>query len=67
MDSFGVNIVGAGHQALANQFAGVGGLKGPDRYRGWEWTRLASGAPLWKMPWRPSIAQLKRRLNGTAT
>lgn len=43
---FGVNIVGPGHQGLANQFAGVGGVKGPDRYRGWEWTRLASGAPL---------------------
>lgn len=43
---FGVNIVGAGHEALANQFAGVGGLKGPDRYRGYEWTSLATGAPL---------------------
>lgn len=43
---FGVNIVGAGHEGLANQFAGVGGLKGADRYNGYEWTSLATGAPL---------------------
>jgi flavin reductase (DIM6/NTAB) family NADH-FMN oxidoreductase RutF len=43
---FCVNIVGAHHEVLANQFAGRGGLKGPDRYRGAEWTRLASGAPV---------------------
>ncbi|AWM26120.1 MAG: flavin reductase family protein [Sinorhizobium fredii] len=43
---FCVNIVGAQHEVLANQFAGRGGLKGPDRYRGAEWTRLASGAPV---------------------
>ncbi|CUX45405.1 flavin reductase [Agrobacterium sp. TS43] len=41
-----VNIVGANHQFVANQFAGIGGLKGPDRYRGAEWTRLSSGAPI---------------------
>lgn len=43
---FCVNIIGAGHEAIANQFAGRGGLKGPDRYRGAEWTLLASGAPV---------------------
>jgi flavin reductase (DIM6/NTAB) family NADH-FMN oxidoreductase RutF len=43
---FGVNIVGSQHEALANQFAGVGGLKGEERYRGYEWTHLATGAPL---------------------
>ncbi|SIQ32122.1 NADH-FMN oxidoreductase RutF, flavin reductase (DIM6/NTAB) family [Rhizobium sp. RU35A] len=43
---FGVNIVGPGHEGLANQFAGVGGLKGADRYNGHEWTSLATGAPL---------------------
>ncbi|WP_083541536.1 flavin reductase family protein [Sinorhizobium americanum] len=43
---FCVNIVGEQHEFLANQFAGRGGLKGPDRYRGGEWTRLASGAPV---------------------
>ncbi len=41
-----VNIIGPNHQFIANQFAGVGGLKGVDRYRGAEWTRLASGAPI---------------------
>ncbi|MGG7517697.1 flavin reductase family protein [Allorhizobium undicola] len=44
--AFAVNILGSRHEALANQFAGIGGLKGPDRYRGFEWTRLATGAPL---------------------
>jgi flavin reductase (DIM6/NTAB) family NADH-FMN oxidoreductase RutF len=43
---FAVNVAGPGHQALANQFAGLGGLKGADRYKGAEWTRLASGAPV---------------------
>lgn len=43
---FCVNLVGPHHEVLANQFAGRGGLKGPDRYRGAEWTRLASGAPV---------------------
>jgi flavin reductase (DIM6/NTAB) family NADH-FMN oxidoreductase RutF len=42
----GINIVGAAHEALANQFAGRGGLRGPDRYRGAEWTTAVSGAPL---------------------
>lgn len=43
---FCVNIVGPLHEGLANQFAGRGGLKGPDRYRGASWTTLASGAPV---------------------
>ena len=43
---FGVNIVGPQHETLANQFAGVGGLKGAERYRGFEWTHLATGSPL---------------------
>ncbi|WP_313530420.1 flavin reductase family protein [Shinella sp.] len=43
---FGINIVGAEHESLANQFAGRGGLRGPDRYRGGEWTTALSGAPL---------------------
>ena len=42
----GINIVGAGHEALADQFAGRGGLRGADRYRGAEWTTAVSGAPL---------------------
>ncbi|RKE83417.1 flavin reductase family protein [Rhizobium sp. AG855] len=44
--SFAVNVAGARHQALANQFAGVGGLKGAERYSGAVWTRLISGAPI---------------------
>ncbi len=43
---FCVNVVGPPHETLANQFAGRGGLKGVDRYRGAEWTRLVSGAPV---------------------
>ena len=43
---FAINIAGADHEALANQFAGRGGLRGPDRYRGADWTTAVSGAPL---------------------
>ena len=43
---FAINIAGADLEALANQFAGRGGLRGPDRYRGAEWTTAVSGAPL---------------------
>lgn len=43
---FAINIARAGHEALANQFAGRGGLRGPDRYRGAEWVTAVSGAPL---------------------
>lgn len=44
--TFAVNVVGTRHRQLANQFAGVGGLKGRERYNGAEWTRLVSGAPV---------------------
>lgn len=43
---FAVNVIGADHQDVANRFAGVGGLRGAERYVGSEWTRLASGAPV---------------------
>ncbi|OAP39648.1 flavin reductase family protein [Sinorhizobium saheli] len=43
---FCVNILGHAHEMLANQFAGRGGLKGAERYRGAEWTQLISGAPV---------------------
>ncbi|ULJ74416.1 flavin reductase family protein [Rhizobium gallicum] len=43
---FCVNVVGEDQETLANQFAGRGGLKGPDRYRGAAWTRFRSGAPV---------------------
>lgn len=42
----GINIIGPAHETLADQFAGRGGLRGPDRYRGAEWTTAISGAPL---------------------
>lgn len=44
--TFAVNLVGAPHEQLANQFAGVGGLKGAERYNGADWTSLVSGAPV---------------------
>ncbi|MCX8999642.1 flavin reductase family protein [Rhizobiaceae bacterium BDR2-2] len=43
---FSVNILGREHEDIANRFAGRGGLKGPDRYQGAEWTTLSSGAPV---------------------
>ena len=43
---FGVNILSAGQEEIANNFAGRGGLKGPDRYRDANWSTLTSGAPL---------------------
>ncbi|WP_331375219.1 flavin reductase family protein [Sinorhizobium chiapasense] len=43
---FCVNVVGHDHETLANQFAGLGGLKGAERYHGAEWIRLESGAPV---------------------
>jgi len=42
----GINVIGPGHEALANQFAGRGGLRGAERYHGADWTTAASGAPL---------------------
>ncbi len=44
--AFGVNIVGSAHVDLANQFAGVGGLKGPERYQNASWHSLVTGAAL---------------------
>ncbi|MCM2474964.1 flavin reductase [Rhizobium sp. CG5] len=43
---FCVNVVGPLHEGLASQFAGRGGLRGAERYRGFGWTTLASGAPV---------------------
>lgn len=43
---FCVNIVGPVHEGLANQFAGRGGLRGVERYRGYNWSTLSSGAPV---------------------
>ncbi len=43
---FGVNILAADQQRIAERFAGVGGVKGPARYEGAEWTTAVTGAPL---------------------
>lgn len=43
---FCVNILSDGQQAIANRFAGIGGVKGTARYEGAEWTTLVSGAPV---------------------
>jgi flavin reductase (DIM6/NTAB) family NADH-FMN oxidoreductase RutF len=44
--AFGVSIVGAEHEALADRFAGRTGLKGAARFAGADWMTLATGAPL---------------------
>ncbi|MFZ6646104.1 flavin reductase family protein [Undibacterium sp. TJN25] len=44
--SFAVNIIGSGDQAIADQFAGKGGLKGAQRYGDAEWTTMYSGTPI---------------------
>lgn len=41
--SFAVNVLAEDQSAVADRFAGRGGIKGNDRYVGWEWSRLASG------------------------
>lgn len=43
---FAVNVLALEQQAIADRFAGRGGLKGPERYTGAEWTTLETGAPL---------------------
>ncbi|MBL0372491.1 flavin reductase family protein [Rhizobium sp. KVB221] len=43
---FCVNILSADHQAIADRFAGIGGIKGTQRYEGARWTTMASGAPV---------------------
>lgn len=41
---FCVNILAAGQSAIADRFAGRGGLKGAARYEGADWTVLETGA-----------------------
>ena len=43
---FCVNILSAQQKAIADRFAGVGGLKGAERYQGADWKILVSGAPV---------------------
>ena len=44
--SFGVNLLDAGQQDLADRFAGRGGEKGPARFSGARWKSLVTGTPL---------------------
>ena len=41
--SFAVNILADDQSDVADRFAGRGGIKGNDRYVGWEWSRLGTG------------------------
>ena len=43
---FGVNVLAANQQRIAERFAGIGGVKGAARYEGAEWTTAVTGAPL---------------------
>jgi flavin reductase (DIM6/NTAB) family NADH-FMN oxidoreductase RutF len=43
---FCVNILSHEQQAVADRFAGIGGVKGTDRYLGAQWTTLVTGAPV---------------------
>lgn len=43
---FAINVLSPSHQALADQFAGRNGEKGPARYAGADWTTLETGAPV---------------------
>lgn len=43
---FGVNILSADQQEIAERFSGKGGIKGADRFAGSKWITLASGVPL---------------------
>lgn len=40
---FGVNVLDAGQAAIAQRFAGVGGVQGADRYQGADWQQTADG------------------------
>ena len=44
--AFGVNLLRPRHAAIAERFAGRGGLKGAARYADASWIRLATGAPI---------------------
>ncbi|MBR0699680.1 flavin reductase family protein [Bradyrhizobium diazoefficiens] len=44
--AFGVNILNADQLDVAERFAGKGGLKGADRFKGAKWATAVSGVPL---------------------
>lgn len=41
---FCVNFLGSAHREVAERFAGRGGIKGPERYKGASWTTLVTQA-----------------------
>jgi flavin reductase (DIM6/NTAB) family NADH-FMN oxidoreductase RutF len=43
---FSVNVLGEAQQHIAENFTGRGGLRGPHRYRGAEWSTLETSAPI---------------------
>lgn len=43
---FGWSSLGAGHRAVAERFAGIGGIKGAARYEGADWRTQPSGTLL---------------------
>ena len=43
---FCVNLLGEGHEFLADRFAGRHGIKGAARFEGVRWERLSTGAPV---------------------
>lgn len=45
-ERFCINVLAAGQDVVAENFAGRGGIKGPDRYAQANWTTLESGAPV---------------------
>ena len=44
--TFGVSLLAARHEALANRFAGRDGAVGAQRFEAGNWKRLVTGAPL---------------------
>lgn len=44
--AFAVNILASSQSDIASRFAGVGGVKGQDRYLGADWTRGRTGSHL---------------------
>lgn len=45
---FGVNLLGAQHEQVAMRFAGMNGIKGPERFTGLDWKKGTTGSPLLK-------------------
>lgn len=44
--AFGWSALGAGHQAVAERFSGIGGVRGAARYAGADWVAMAHGTML---------------------